>query len=71
MRRISAVRVLAAVLAIFWGYLFFGLIDLAVVFDRTPGFYESYLLETGWGILYSFLVAAPLVGWCSSPAGRP
>jgi hypothetical protein len=53
-------RLVAAFCAVFWGYLFFGIIDLAVVLDRTPGFYDSYLLETGWGLLFTVLVAAPM-----------
>ena len=42
-------RGLSAALAFFWAVLFFGIIDLTVVFDQLPDFYESYLLETGWG----------------------
>jgi hypothetical protein len=60
----------AVAFATFWGYLFFGLIDLMVVFDRTAGFYESYLLETGWGLLYTVMVAAPLVA-LAFRSGRP
>ena len=67
MRHIPAARIVAAVSAAFWGVLFFGLIDLAVVFLGTPGFYESYLLETGWGLLYSIMVAAPLVALALKP----
>ncbi|MGY2701816.1 MULTISPECIES: hypothetical protein [unclassified Nocardioides] len=51
-------RLLAAVSAVLWAFVFFGLIDLSVPLDKTPGFYESYLLETGWGVLYTFLVGA-------------
>ena len=50
-------RLIAAVSAVVWGLLFFGVIDLLVAVEHTPGFYESYLLETGWGLLYTFLVA--------------
>jgi hypothetical protein len=60
-------RALAVVSAVFWGYLFFGLIDLAVPLDETPGFYASYLLETGWGVLYTFLVAAAFVSLAVRP----
>lgn len=67
MGRRVGVRILAAVLAVFWGLLFFGLIDLTVVFDQTPGFYVAYLLETGWGLLYTVLVAAPLVALAIKP----
>jgi hypothetical protein len=60
-------RACAVVLAFFWAVLFFGVIDLTVVFDQTPGFYDSYLLETGWGVLYTWLVAAPLIGLTVQP----
>jgi hypothetical protein len=52
---------------LFWGGLFYGLIDLLVVIDQTPGFYDSYLLETGWGLLFTFMVAVP----CIALAVRP
>ena len=58
---------MAVAFAIFWGYIFYGLIDFMVVFDRTPGFCESYLLETGWGLLYTVMVAAPLVALAFRP----
>ncbi|WP_374969004.1 hypothetical protein [Terrabacter sp. BE26] len=32
----------------------------ALPVSETPGFYDSYLLETGWGVLYFGLVAFPL-----------
>ncbi len=60
-------RLIAAVSAVAWGLLFFGVIDLLVAVEHTPGFYESYLLETGWGLLYTFLVALPLVSLTLSP----
>ena len=47
--------------------MFFGIIDLTVPFDQDPRFFESYLLETGWGLLYTFLVAAPLVALAIRP----
>ena len=60
-------RLIAAVSAVAWGLLFFGVIDLLVAVEHTPGFYESYLLETGWGLLYTFLVALPLISLTLSP----
>ena len=60
-------RLIAAASAVVWGLLFFGVIDLLVAVEHTPGFYESYLLETGWGLLYTFLVALPLVCLTFSP----
>jgi hypothetical protein len=58
---------MAAASALFWGLLFFGLIDLAVPVDETPGFYESYLLETGWGVLYTFIVGAAFLSLTARP----
>jgi hypothetical protein len=62
-----ASRIVAVLSAVFWGGLFYGLVDLLVAIDQTPGFYDSYLLETGWGLLFTFLVAAP----CMALAVRP
>ena len=53
-------RTLAATLAILWGWLFYGLIDL-LAFAQGPDFHETVLLSTGWGLLFLFLVAAPLL----------
>ena len=39
--RLVAARVVAALSAVLWGFFFFGLIDLAVPIDETPGFYDS------------------------------
>ena len=63
----AAARAFAAASAVFWAFLFFGLIDLAVPIDETPGFYDSYLLETGWGVLYTFLVGAAFVSLAARP----
>lgn len=62
-----AARTVAACSAFAWAILFFGVIDLAVPIDETPGFYESYLLETGWGVLYTFLVGVPLLSLAVAP----
>ncbi|QIK76645.1 hypothetical protein [Nocardioides piscis] len=59
--RQPAVRGVAAASALFWGLLFFGVIDLLVPVQETFGFHEAYLLETGWGVLYTFLVSAAFV----------
>jgi hypothetical protein len=60
------VRVSASLFAVFWGYLFYGLIDLLVPFGD-PGFHQSLLLETGWGLVFVFLVAAPLIAAAVRP----
>jgi hypothetical protein len=62
--------VLACLFAIFWGYLFFGLIDLTV-FLQGPEFHDSFHLETGWGLFFTFLVAAPLLAVAIAPATLP
>jgi hypothetical protein len=60
-------RLVAVLAAVFWGLLFFGLIDLAVVPIQDERFYEHYLLETGWGLLYAVLVACPFVALAVHP----
>ena len=62
-----AARAVAAASALFWAGFFFGLIDLAVPVDETPGFYDSYLLETGWGVLYTFLVGGAFISLAARP----
>jgi hypothetical protein len=56
----GAFRVVAGLLALFWGYLFYGLIDL-LVFVQGKEFHASFQLETGWGLFFLLLVAAPLL----------
>ena len=58
---------MAALAAVVWGFFFFGLIDLAVVIVQDEQFYEMYLLDTGWGLLYTVLVAVPLVAFALRP----
>ena len=41
----------AALAAVFWGFLWFGLIDLLVVLEQDERFHEHYLFESGWGLL--------------------
>lgn len=62
-----ALRLAAAGSAFFWSVLFFGVIDLTVPIDELPGFYDSYLLETGWGVLYTFLVAGAFLSLAVRP----
>lgn len=64
----GAARAAAAGSALFWAFLFYGLIDLVVPIDQTPGFYDSYLLETGWGVLYTFMVGLAFVSLAVRPA---
>ena len=57
------VRIAAGALAVWWGLLFFGLIDL-LAFVQGPDFHDAVLLSTGWGLLFLFLVASPLTVLC-------
>lgn len=65
-----AARVVASVSAVFWGFLWFGLIDLLVVVEQDAQFDEDYMFESGWGLLYLVLVAVPLVVLAMRP-GEP
>jgi len=65
-------RVLAGVLAAFWGLVWFGLIDLLTAVLRDPDFTNGYALELGWGLFHLVLVAGPLVALVVRPrAGLP
>ena len=52
---------MAALAAVFWGLLWYGLIDLLVVVEQDEQFRQHYLFESGWGLLYLIVVAAPLI----------
>src|SRR4051794_25689100 len=56
-------RVTAGVLAVFWGLVFYGVIDL-LAFLQGEEFHAAILLSTGWGLLFLFLVAGPLLVLC-------
>jgi hypothetical protein len=60
-------RIAAVAAAVAWGFCFFGLIDLLVVLIQDDRFYDYYLLETGWGLLYTVLVAFPLATFAFRP----
>jgi hypothetical protein len=60
-------RTVAGVSALFWAVPFFGLVDLLVVLVNDPDWRASYLLETGWGVLFAVLVAAPLAAFAVRP----
>jgi len=63
-------RVLAGVLAAFWGLAWFGLIDLLTAVLRDPDFTHGYALEMGWGLFHLVLVAGPLVALVVRPRGQ-
>jgi hypothetical protein len=67
--RPRARRTVSAVGAFFWGFFFFGLIDLIAIFlPLEDDFYEQYLLEAGWGVLYFILITVPLLSVTFVPA---
>jgi hypothetical protein len=45
---------------VFWGFVFFGFIDL-ISFAFGPEFHQTLILGTGWGLLFLFLVGLPLL----------
>ena len=61
-------RAAAAASAFCWGFLFFGLIDLSVPIGKPTGFYDTYLLETGWGLVYTVLVGAAFLSLTLRPS---
>ncbi len=68
------VRIVAALAAFFWGFLFFGVIDL-LAFAAGEEFHATLVLGTGWGLVFLFLVAVPLgavAGWrrATAPVAR-
>ena len=67
MKRLVLARLFAGAGAIWWAIAFFGLIDLTTHFIQGPEFYDSYLLETGWGLLYTVLIAVPLIALVRRP----
>jgi hypothetical protein len=69
-RRVLA-RIVAVAAAVFWGFLFFGLIDLLTPFVEGEDFAAHYLMETGWGLTYLVLVAVPLLALVVRPGSLP
>ena len=64
-------RVGAGVVALLWAFFFFGIIDflVAIIPSEFPEFMPFVVLETSWGLLYTFLLPMPLVAWAVRPAG--
>jgi hypothetical protein len=58
--RTLTARAVAGLGSAFFAVVFFGLIDLATVLRQDPDWHESYLLEAGWGVQFTLLVAVPL-----------
>jgi hypothetical protein len=66
----SAISAIAWTAGGFWLLLFFGLTDLSVplFFQTRPEFYEGYLIETGWGVLFTFFAGLPMCFLGARPA---
>lgn len=50
---------LAALGVLVWWIGMMGVIDLAVPLVPLEDFFDAYLVETGWGLFYTFLLGAP------------
>ena len=59
--RAIAARALAALLALLWGWLFYGFQDFLTPLVEGPSFAVHYLMETGWGLTFLVLVGVPFV----------
>ena len=57
--RRRAARLLAALAALFWGWLFFGVNDFLSVFIEGSEFAQHYIVESGWGLMFLVMVAVP------------
>lgn len=68
-------RVGASVVALTWAVCFFGIIDflVAIIPSEFPDFMPFVVLETSWGLLYTFLLPMLLdrVGGSAGRVGRP
>lgn len=67
--RRRTVRWISWLAGLFVLLLFFALVDLSVplFFQSRPEFYKGFLLETGWGVLFTFFVGIPLCVLGSRP----
>ena len=57
--------------ALIWAFFFFGIIDflVAIIPSEFPEFMPFVVLETSWGLLYTFLLPMPLIAWAVRPVG--
>lgn len=65
---ILALRLVAGFLAVVWGTLLFGFIDLATALSWREGWEQTLALEASWGALFTFFIAMPLVVVVVRPA---
>lgn len=63
-------RIGLALLALFWGWLFYGVQD-TLAFSMGPDYHDSVLLSAGWGLLFLVLVAGPLATAALRPGLGP
>jgi hypothetical protein len=57
---VKTIRVLAAFFALLWAVLGFGLVDLWVTINPSPVWLWVSVLDGGWGLFVTFLIAAGL-----------
>lgn len=69
--RVAAARAVAVVGVLVWWIGLMGPIDLAVPIYAPPLFYDAYLIETGWGLLYTVLLGVPTIALVARPLSRP
>jgi hypothetical protein len=67
---LAMVRVFAGLAAALLAIAFYGIVDLSVVPSQDERFARDYLLETGWGLLFTFVVPGPLLIWAFRPQWR-
>ena len=68
---LTAVRIVAVLAVLLWWLFMYGLIDLSTPFGAVPAdlqFYDVYMLEGGWGLLYTVLLGVPAVALLWRPA---
>jgi hypothetical protein len=60
----------AGMVALFWAFPFFGIIDFmgGIIPADSPDLVEFVILGTSWGLLYTFLIPMPLLAWAVRPA---
>ncbi|WP_199423388.1 hypothetical protein [Actinotalea solisilvae] len=65
--RVAAARALAVLGLLVWWIGLMGPIDLTVPIFQPPMFEDAYLVETGWGLLYTVLLGVPTIALAIRP----
>ena len=64
---VRAARLIAAASAFLWAVVFYGIVDLSTAVTQQEGFEHSFVLDAGWGLLFTVMVAVPLVSLAVRP----